>query len=117
VPGVCLADVDVIERPGAVKELRWTLTTHVWVTFSSPVTEAGASPGDVIRASCLVHSYRSADRSDHNKTVTRYAMRDPVDVEVVRHLSDGYGPEGILPARSAPLGVYPPSLPPFRSRS
>lgn len=88
VPTVCIQDVDKIEDKGKGKtDFRWSLCKYVWVGFASPIIESGADKGDVVRMSCLVYSYRDADPNDPNKTITRYSMRDPVGVDVVRKLS------------------------------
>lgn len=82
VPSVCLQDVDTIENG----KLRWSLADHVWLAYSAPVDETGAQVGDVVRASALVYAYPWSERNDPGTTHTRFGLRDPVDVELVRRM-------------------------------
>lgn len=83
VPSALVNDVEIIEE----NDKRWLLTSHCWLTHSVLVDESDADQGDVVRAKVSVYKYHQRDPNDHNKHVTRYGIRDPLDVEVVRKLS------------------------------
>ena len=109
VPGCCIQDVEVIEEKPNGGESRWVVTDHVWITFASPIDEAGAKPGDGIRCEVLVNRYYSTDPTDHNQRVARYGLREPRKVEIVRPLGR---PVSVRNTPPATVPVLPPSPPP-----
>lgn len=84
IPTVLLADVEIISEDANGNESREYATDHVTVVSALSVVESGAQPGDVVRLEVLVHKYHQRDRDDPNVSVTRYGLRDPLAVEIVR---------------------------------
>lgn len=99
VPTALMQDLDIME--GTNLDKRFALVSYLWLQFASPMKEAGAQPGDVVRFSAIAFSYRTRDDLDLHKWLTKYSLKDPVSVEIVRPLSDGY----FEPSRNGMIGV------------